>query len=321
MSAIAAATAFALAGCASDPISPTSPSAQAALALRAPSSPSILLAGSTYHASAVVSSSQGTEQNGGPVDADRSDPNATLGPSDGPGAGTFFSLGFGGQLVVKFAEPVSGDLAIVHEVTFAGTGYPEEKVEVYVSIDGIGWTFAGHATNDRPNNTNSVHVSSIALPVGCWQYVKLVDVTALGDYANYPDADGFDVDAIAIENAVPCPPAGCSPGYFKTHLVPGEGNTFQFYGVNDPRTLRTALDNPAGGPTLAAAKSQLLHQAAAAILNSILTLGFPSSTAAIVAMTNTALASTDRSAVLATKDALDALNNIGCTLGDRYPIE
>jgi hypothetical protein len=59
----------------------------------------------------------------------------------------------------------------------------------------------------------------------------------------------------------------------------------------------------------------LLHHAVAALLNSSSAgVDYPRTTAEVIADVNAALATNDRSAMLALKDQLDRDNNLGCPL-------
>ena len=70
------------------------------------------------------------------------------------------------------------------------------------------------------------------------------------------------------------------------------------------------------------AKNVLLRQTAAALLNSSLGVGYPKTTAEIVALVDPLLLSSGpRSAILAAASQLDVWNNLGCPLGNRYPHE
>lgn len=92
-------------------------------------------------ADSVVDYFQGTLKNGSPItNPDRTDPNEALGPNDWiPNTATnFFSIGRGGNITLEFANDVinePGDDLSFHEATNGRSGYPEERVEVYVSAD------------------------------------------------------------------------------------------------------------------------------------------------------------------------------------------
>jgi hypothetical protein len=68
-----------------------------------------------------------------------------------------------------------------------------------------------------------------------------------------------------------------------------------------------------GGPTVQDAKNILLRAAAAAYLSS-LSVNYPLSSADVVSMVNTALASGDRDTILDLAKLLDSYNNLGCPL-------
>lgn len=153
-------------------------------------------------ASAVESFAQGTQKNGDPVIAPRSDPTAALGPNDG----TFVSLGFDGELVLEFPVKAGGVLTIqAFEVT--GGPYELETAEVLVSDDGISFTSVGTASNELGEEDG---VSEFLLDGQCVKYVKLVNTT--DPELHTDDADGFDVDAVSMEYEEECPeePGDCN---------------------------------------------------------------------------------------------------------------
>jgi hypothetical protein len=115
---------------------------------------------------------------------------------------------------------------------------------------------------------------------------------------------------------------GCTPGFWKQdqHFDSWPAGvdplTFTlgdagFVGTgNQGATLLAALSFQ-GGPTIQDAKNILMRAAAAAYLNS-LAVDYPLTTAEVVSMVNTALASGDRATILALAATLDANNNLGC---------
>jgi len=85
------------------------------------------------------------------------------------------------------------------------------------------------------------------------------------------------------------------------------------YGL-DNRTLREALSFQGGSSTTGSARI-LLRAAVAALLNSAHPgVNYPRTTAEIIADVNAALASNNRSIMLALSSELDADNNFGCPL-------
>ncbi len=138
-------------------------------------------------ASSVYDSTQGLRKNGTAVPVGRSDPTEALGAPDG----VFYSLGYGGELVVTFPGYITGNVTAV-EVTFGRAGYPEELADVSVSEDGSNWCDVGTASNKDTNGISTFDVSGCGLSdIG---YVRLVD-------ASDPDlhnttSDGYDLDAV-----------------------------------------------------------------------------------------------------------------------------
>lgn len=145
-------------------------------------------------ASSVASSNQLLRKNGTAVLPDRSDPTDALvaqstgTPSDSPViAGSFFSLGFGGSIVVGFSQPFlngpGNDLSI-YEVT--GGTYPDELADVEVSsAPGGPWTLIG---NDVVRDESLEMINPTA------QYVRITDQSPLGPFE--ATADGFDLDGV-----------------------------------------------------------------------------------------------------------------------------
>jgi hypothetical protein len=122
------------------------------------------------------------------------------------------------------------------------------------------------------------------------------------------------------------PSEGCTPGFWKQpqHLD-------SWVGFSPNQTLESVFDVPdalgldnvtllealdfQGGPTIQAAARILLRQAVAALLNAASAdVDFPLSVAEVIARVNAALASGDRSTILALAAELDRLNNLGCPL-------
>jgi hypothetical protein len=141
----------------------------------------------------VVSYSQGLMKNGQPVPAIRSNPQAAIGPAENDNNdGFFFSLGFGGHIVLRFDNGVR-DGVVVIESTWPN--YPDEKAKIEVSQDGTTWIVAGTVVQDGEVTIPS-HIS-------CVNYVKITDISNPSDF---PDdiADGYDVDGVKAVNAQPC---------------------------------------------------------------------------------------------------------------------
>jgi len=136
-------------------------------------------------ASYVVDYEQGLTKDGSPVLPERSDPNNALGPPDD----IFFSLGFGGWIIVGFPYPIAnrlGDDVLVIETTWGV--FPLETADVYVSQDGIEWLYAGFVDN------NGKTTVPIPADVAWVNYVKIVDTTDPTPFGS--TADGFDLNAV-----------------------------------------------------------------------------------------------------------------------------
>jgi hypothetical protein len=158
---------------------------------------------SSVYANNVESSSQGLRKNNTPVLPARSNPAAALGAPETTGTPydvntdptKFFSLGFGGQIVVSFPGFIvnnGGPEVMDFEVT-GGSVYPDEKVDVFAAQNLVGpWTQIG---NDAPRD------SQFDLgPLPWAKYVKIVDATDVNDPGFEPEADAFDLDAVAAIN-------------------------------------------------------------------------------------------------------------------------
>jgi hypothetical protein len=117
---------------------------------------------------------------------------------------------------------------------------------------------------------------------------------------------------------------GCTPGFWKNHpeawvtYSPTQtlASVFSAAGLGTlgSTSLIDALSFH-GGPTLTDAKQILLRHAVAALLNAAHPgVDFGMTTAEVISLVNTALASTDRQTILAAKDVLAGLNEAGCPL-------
>jgi hypothetical protein len=109
----------------------------------------------------------------------------------------FVALGFGGQITLKFANPIhngDGDDLYVVETTFGSNAgncarYPE-KIRAFASQDNCNWVYLGEGCQN----------SYFDLQGLAWaQYVKLIDITNIS--ANFGGmADGYDLDGIVCLN-------------------------------------------------------------------------------------------------------------------------
>ncbi|WP_265501153.1 VPLPA-CTERM sorting domain-containing protein [Paracoccus beibuensis] len=112
---------------------------------------------------------------------------------------TFYSLGFGGSIVVSFAKPLF-DIAqkvATFELTFNRDGDHDEAARVYSVLDGVE-TDLGVVTNAAIKSTVTAYSP--------FEFIKLVDVTKTV-FPSSTSYDGFDVAQISVA-AVPLPAAG-----------------------------------------------------------------------------------------------------------------
>lgn len=169
---------------------------------------------------------QGTVIDGSSVALDRSNPTNAYGEVDG----AFFTVGFGGYIILDFEQLVGGCINVLEispqNGTYHGGNYFLEKAEIYVTDDlSNGWDLLGIAQNQRDNSIPVIYTSPTGeeIPTGahpnvfpledCIRYVKIVDITDIGDYTQFIVHDGFDVDAVyaglCIEVPLDIKPTSC----------------------------------------------------------------------------------------------------------------
>lgn len=144
-------------------------------------------------AASVVSYEQGDKKDGTDVLAERSDPTNMLGEAQNDDTINYFSLGFGGNVVLYFNNYIvnkpGNDVEIFVTETSYGSpscaSYPE-KVTVEASQDGSTWT---------PLGTAGCLDSSFDLGGLSWaKYLRLTDVSSASSFNN--EADGYDIDGV-----------------------------------------------------------------------------------------------------------------------------
>jgi hypothetical protein len=146
-------------------------------------------------ASEVISYTAGPRKNGTPVTPARTNPENALGAPQGTDVINFVSLGFGGQLILKFPfvifdNPAENDLRVT-ETTFGSpecATYPE-TAEVEGSLDGSIWVSLGTICLDGEIDINAV---------GAIQYIRITDRTPATSFNG--SADGYDVDGVVVIN-------------------------------------------------------------------------------------------------------------------------
>jgi hypothetical protein len=157
-----------------------------------------LLAPAPYYGSSVYDDDQGLRKDGTAVRVGRSNPEAALDFEGGQSETNFFSLGFGGSIIIEFdcciANGDGNDVKVIEDTW--GTGYPLEKAEVYASNDAVTWTYLGTADNSDHGYGGTINtVSEFDLgDLSCAKYIKVVDTTDAGIHNNA--ADGYDLNAV-----------------------------------------------------------------------------------------------------------------------------
>ncbi len=153
-------------------------------------------------ASEVIFVRQGKRKNGSDVSANRSNRAQMLGEPENNDTFNFFSLGFGGEAILRLSSPIvdqpGDDLKIV-ETSFGNVtprGYPE-RAEVSVSQNGIDFVPVGVASVKE----TLFDISSTGL--SCINFVRLVDISDPARFSH--TADGFDVDGISCAQLPPAP--------------------------------------------------------------------------------------------------------------------
>lgn len=147
----------------------------------------------------------GVRTDGSPVPPDRNNPQNAVGPAETAGGldpaalppGTFYSLGMGGTLTLRYENNIFNDSGAdfdldVREVTYAPPDprYPPETGDVYVSPDGVNYTKAATGIN---RDTLVRMPASVRVA----RFVKVVDTTDPRAYTGRTTpGDGIDIDGI-----------------------------------------------------------------------------------------------------------------------------
>lgn len=159
-----------------------------------------------YGASVVTSSIQGLRKDGTAVRPGRSNPDAVLTWNTSRTETDFYSLGFGGEIVVEYDCCIAnrdGPDVIVVEDTWGA--YPLETADVYASADGVAWVYLGEANNtvrDTTYNWQTVSMFDLG-DLACARFIKVIDTTDPGPLPT--DADGFDLNTIqALQDCMEC---------------------------------------------------------------------------------------------------------------------
>jgi len=206
----------------------------------------------TGGAATVCGGTQGKTKGFGNIVGIRSNPSAATGVPQNNATFNFYSLGFGGDICLKFDFAVfdgpGGELKVI-ETTFgnAACGLYKEYAEVAVSFDGIGWNVLGIFCQDY---NGSIDITPAYSGI---QYVRIRDVSSRADFAP-ASADGYDLDGIiatsSLAGTAPCPQvitsgrsAVAEVEVFDQTNVPDEIETLQILGnpVSDQINLRFSM--------------------------------------------------------------------------------
>jgi hypothetical protein len=182
-----------------------------------------------------------------------------------------------------------------------------------------------------PDTTNSFPsyvavMLNIAEDVDCPASFDLLErLAASSNGVDFGEVNGVKIKMLELPFDVEVECAawqGCSHGYWKNHTQSWEvwsssdtvGDPFDA-GTLDSLTLLQAMQFTGPGNTVEDAKRILLQQAVASLLNAEHSgVNFPMDPDSLIAAVNAQLDSSDRAAILALKDELDAKNNLGCPL-------
>lgn len=123
----------------------------------------------------------------------------------------FFSLGFGSEgaddawIIIEFDEPIfngpGADIRLIEDTW--GLPYPNEAAMIYVSKDGVSWTYIGLANNqsplDRYHTVSEFDLDSIGFESA--RFVKVQDNSDRSDFDHLSarqksTVDGFDLNAV-----------------------------------------------------------------------------------------------------------------------------
>jgi hypothetical protein len=210
-----------------------------------------------------------TPQTGYPVPA-RSVPSKALvsEQSDITGDMNFFSLGFGGQIVLRSDEWVSngpGNDLTVFETTWGDPNCRptnSEQALVELSEDGINWITPGALTVGPGGSYNACYNGSFDItPLTKIQYIRITDRTNPAWNVQGDGVDGYDVDGITVNYALPpsfntptSPVCGYQQGVASQYVgasgnFPGRGiaaqrKDFSKANINEVGFPVAALSNP-----------------------------------------------------------------------------
>jgi len=156
-------------------------------------------------------------QNGYPIPARSIPGNVYVAEkSDVIGDMNFLSLGFGGQIVMRYSEWIGngpGNDFTVYETTWGDPSCRptnSEQALVEVSEDGVNWITPGTLTMGVAGPYNACYNQAFDItPLTKAQYVRITDRTNPAWNVQGDGVDGYDVDGIEVSYSMP--PTGATP--------------------------------------------------------------------------------------------------------------
>jgi hypothetical protein len=129
--------------------------------------------------------------------------------SDNHGPINFISLGFGGQIVMRYScwiVNVPGNDFTLHETTYGDPSCQSnvsESALVEVSEDGINWMTPGSVLNGVAGQYNACHNQSFDIsPMIKVQFVRITDRTNPATNIVGDGNDGYDIDGITVQSEI-----------------------------------------------------------------------------------------------------------------------
>ena len=136
--------------------------------------------------------------------------------SDVPGTMNFFSLGFGGQIILRTDSWIGNGAGLdvtIYETTWGNPScrpYSSELALVEFSEDGINWIAPGTVNTNPQGQWNACHDASFDIsPLNKAQYVRITDRTNPARCVRGDGNDAYDVDGLTANYEIP--PSGGTP--------------------------------------------------------------------------------------------------------------
>ncbi len=145
-------------------------------------------------ADTVIDSNQGLRKDGSPVIAARSNLDAAKVGEYDTIESHFFSLGFGGSIVLGFDNYIiNGPGDDIELVEATNETYPDETVDVHASPDNNTWWYLGNFSKDA-----LIDLSDYSSSIVFAKYIRLTDTTNPALHNN--SADAYDLDGVKALN-------------------------------------------------------------------------------------------------------------------------